>query len=350
MHTLGMVIGSSMSRSLCGILALALASGCYRSFAREAIDDAEVESDVCAPTAVTARRVFPGVMVLLDRSRSMYMGEGYDWNYWDPAREAIKSITASLDDDVAFGLGMFPDPACDAMEPNCCGMSAPGVPVSIGASAAIAAVLDAATNDGGTPSAPSLAACRDALAQAIEDRAASILIVTDGAPNCNSGLDLATCRCTDPMGFCDDATQCLDDNRTRAVLQGMHDTAGVHTWVLGLIGGGGGDWVAVMQEMAIAGGTGEAYLAEDPGDVGPVMDEIARQVTPCLYDVDAALIEDPDAVVFEVGGHEWSRDAARMEGWDSIEPDRVRFYGTPCEAILETNPAFLEGWIQCVEG
>lgn len=329
------------------ILALILCTGCYDSYPRLAFDP-DASEDVCVPETTELERVIPGVFVLLDRSRSMDYDDGtIVIRYWDPAREGILNVVSELESDVAFGLGLFPDPECDAMSPNCCGMPGATVPVGLDSYLPISAALSEMVAHGGTPTSPSLDASLDALEAYIDLRAAYILLVTDGVPNCNESMPFPACVCTNPGGTCDNATQCLDDERTLRTLQRIQDQ-GVPTYVVGLVGATGGDWIDVMHAMAEAGGTEEATLVEDPDDVAPVLTELARKVTPCLFDVDERFFEDdPDAILIDVQDVWWGRDTSRREGWDLVEDDRIQFFGSPCDAILGSEVMTLDGEIPC---
>jgi len=331
------------------LLVAALASGCYMSHSRTRLEG-DAATDVCVPDLFEAQRVYPGVHILLDRSRSMCYplcpGE-LIWDYWTPAVEGVIGITSALDDDVAFGLGMFPDPAYDTADPNCYGAPISN-PVMLHNADAIATTLRATPWPlGGTPTAPSLKSSLTALGSFVERRAAMVLLVTDGAPNCNSFLSCDTCVFSGPEGECTNPTQCLDDALTYAVLDDLRDAYGVRTYVLGLVGAAGWGWVEVMQQMAQHGGTDEAVLVEDPDDVGPVMEELTRQIVPCYFDVDPSDISDPDSVLFDVAGEPWDRDEARIEGWDVVEADRIRFFGEPCETILASSIETVEGTVPC---
>jgi hypothetical protein len=326
--------------------AAALTASCYQSHPRRSIDGEA--GDACVPPVTVAERVYPGVFVLLDRSRSMDFVEGdLEIHYWDPARDAINAVVLELEAEVAFGLGYFPDPACDALEPNCCAMEEPAVAVSRYSFSAISESLDGTSTSGGTPTAPSLLGVRGALSHYIDLEAAFVLLVTDGVPNCNADLSLDTCTCAHPTGGCGTATQCLDDRRTYEALESLR-ADGVLTYVVGLVGAMGDTWYDVMHAMAAAGGTEQATLVEDVEDVGPVLTELARQVTPCLFHVDPGFFEDdPDAVVFELDGVQWGRDTSHARGWDLVEEDRVRFYGEPCDAILGSDVVELTATVPC---
>jgi hypothetical protein len=339
-------------RRLLPLVALCLLPACYQSYPRIALD--EDAGDACMEEPFEADRVYPGVFILLDYSRSMWYPTCDDpdvaWDYWTPATEGVRTIVGSLGQSVAFGLSLFPDPAGGAESPNCYIMDPVPNPVRLDNADAIAATLAGATcPDGGTPTALALESSIDALRPYIELRTASVLLVTDGAPNCNLDLDHLTCTCTSPEGSCDYAHQCLDDVRTHAILDRMLGTHGIETHVLGLVGATGHVWTEEMHEMAVHGGTEEAVLVSDPDDVAPVMEEIARQIVPCLFDVDPDDVAEPDAVLFEVDGTRWPRDGARLSGWDLVEPDRVRFFGPPCTEILDGRIDTIVGVVPCVD-
>lgn len=339
-------------RTLLAILAIPALVGCYQSYPRIALDDDA--TDACVEDPFEADRVYPGVFILLDYSGSMWhpmcIPEA-DWDFWTPAVDGVNRIVGSLGQSVAFGLSLFPDPAYAGDRPNCFAMDVAANPVRLGNADAIAATLAGATcPDGGTPTAMALEASVDALRTYIELRTASVLLVTDGAPNCNEALEPDTCTCARPDDEpCVQWHQCLDEVRTYNVLDRLRGNHGVETYVLGLVGGAGYDWIHVMHGMAAHGGTGEAVLVYDPDDVAPVMEEIARQIVPCLFVVDPADVADPDAVQFDVDGTIWSRDEARLSGWDLVEPDRVRFFGPPCTEILESGIDVLVGVVPCVD-
>ncbi len=335
------------------LLVALVAASCYQSYPRIALDDDA--GDACVEDPFEADRVYPGVFIVLDRSRSMWYPDCADpevlWDYWTPATEGVNNIVGALGQSVAFGLGLFPDPAFDEEDPNCSVMPAAANPVRLGNAAPIAATLaDAGCPHGGTPTAMSLDSSSAALGEYIALRTASVLLVTDGAPNCNTGLDVDSCVCTNPGGGCGSSYQCLDDVLTYSVLDRLLGNHGVETYVLGLVGATGSAWIEVMHEMAAHGGTGEAVLVSDPDDVAPVMEEIARQIVPCLFNVDPADVAEPDAVLFDVGGTAWPRDEARLSGWDLVEPDRVRFYGPPCTEILDGRIDAIVGVVPCMDG
>jgi hypothetical protein len=321
-------------------------SGCYQSYPRIDLDE------VCEPEPFEAIRVDPGIYIVLDRSRSMcypYCPDDMTWNYWTPAVEGISSIVTELEQEVAFGLALFPDPDGDDDSPNCDGPSSSwSVPVRLDNAPAITTLLtEAPWPHGGTPTAPALNTGVEALGPYIGFRTASVLLVTDGAPNCNDTLDVATCTCSSPDPPCTGSTQCLDDVRTYAAIRRLHDEHGVQVHVMGLVGAGGWEWIPVMNTMAELGGTSEAVLVEDPDDVAPVLEEFGRLIVPCYFDVDPDDLVDPDATVFDVEGISYSRDTARLSGWDLVETDRIRFFGTPCDTILETGITTVTGHVPC---
>jgi hypothetical protein len=337
----------NIARTFIAAAGLAVLAGCYDSYPRIALD----EDATCTDHELDIERVYPGVFILLDRSRSMKMRNDVtheEWDYWTPAVDGINSIVGALEEEVAFGLGLFPDPAMDEERPNCFAMPSASNPVRMSNADAIAGTLARAGEPfGGTPTAGSLEAVLPALGIYVPLRTASILLVTDGAPNCNWGLDPGTCECTRPDGPCEVETQCLDDVRTYSMLEELRTEHGVETYVVGLVGGAGGDWGHVMHGMAAAGGTGEAVLVDDPDDVEPVIEEFARQIVPCLFDVDPGELRDLDELLFNVGGVTWARDTARLYGWDLVEADRIRFFGEPCDTILASGATTVHGFIPC---
>ena len=160
------------------------------------------------------------------------------------------------------------------------------------------------------------------------------MLVTDGVPNCNSSLDGDTCTCLDTETGCSGRpTACLDDAATYAAIDGLL-ADGVLTYVMAL-----GRWAGadrdVLDNMAVHGGTGHFYAAEDTGAMLSVFEEIMGTiVVSCIFDLHPDDTVDPTQVNLYVGGELVPRDPSRGDGWDYLDEDTVEFYGPSCEGIL----------------
>ncbi len=233
-------------------------------------------------------RALPGtanVLVVLDRSSSMYREAstgiaGVD--RWNPAVTALREVTATLDDRVNFGLMLFANPDAPAGS-TLCGAGKVDVAPASGTASAIAAELtgDPNTLTGSwTPTAVSLDAARAALAS-VEGRS-YVLLVTDGAPNCNDALNASTCRYAGNIP--NNPRLCVDDVRTIAAIEAL-EAAGIPTFVVGY---DTSEWADVLDRMAAAGGT--AYPTHIEVSDGPslttALGDIAGSIVSCSYDLE----------------------------------------------------------------
>ena len=177
------------------------------------------------------------IYVLLDKSGSMR-----DGNKWDSATAALSAL---VDDPSAAGLGFglqyFPlGSSCDQDQ-----FALPAVPIATlpTNAARVKASLARQTPDGDTPTLPAIRGGLEyARAQQLADptRAVVLALLTDGAPD-----------------DCESTTQ----NVAAAAAQGATSDPRVLTFVIGLANG----YVAAMNSIAAAGGTGKAILInEDP--------------------------------------------------------------------------------------
>ena len=239
---------------------------------------------VLAAPAVAAAQdcVVPDLLVVFDTSGSMSEPAGDGRTKWDAAVDAVGTLAARHDRTLRWGLELFPgDQLCAE------GFIAVPVPST---GAAVGQALRATGPGGGTPIARSLAVAREHLASLGDGRPHHVLLVTDGQPNCNGALDWTSCACTcnpqDPRCTCEGWPEnCLDD---QATIREVHALAqdGVSTFVVGF---GGGVNPAVLDALAVAGGTARNgagaryYDASDGRSLVAALDAIAaRLVTrPC---------------------------------------------------------------------
>jgi hypothetical protein len=169
---------------------------------------------------------------------------------------------------------------------------------------------------------------------------AAILLVTDGEPfssKCGSDLDSTTAQ----------AERALTD--------------GFPTFVLGV-----GESLDALEQIAIAGGTSGAYLAEDePSAVIDKLDAIRVRALPCvlpLSEIDRPYDRSELNVRFQPPGgeagfiprvasdRECASDGGIQGGWyydDPISPVEVRLCEVTCRAVRAQDDARLEFVIGC---
>ena len=301
--------------------------------------DAELAADSGCEAVKDTRPDAPNVLILLDRSGSMYQPPV---DRWDPAVAAISDLTSKLDAQVKFGLMEFPSPASTGVAGQC----ASGeliVPPALKTSSAIAGALsgDPTTKvAGGTPTAASLAGAQQALAALTGT--SYVLLVTDGEPNCNASAKAANCTCTldsphdcsgtptvdGGLGSAPLPIGCLDDDPTVAAITTLSN-AGIHTFVVGYDASGFAD---VLNRMATAGGTARKtyFPVSDGSDLTTAFQSISSFVVSCTFELSKA---PPDAtfVSVSVDGHRVPRGA----GWQLQGTREVALQGSTCDAVSD---------------
>ncbi len=228
-------------------------------------DGGSADGIICGEAEFDIARTVTDMLIVLDRSNSMGTGTS---PLWDTTRNALYSITASMDSQIWFGLFVYPGPLCTGandLAKDCSAPTDPAVPLGPGKSGAIKTALTPMKVCGGTPIAATLMAAGQYLQTQVpaSNHARYILLATDGGPDCNHSLDLSTCVVPE---------NCLDDARTNKVL-GELCAAGIKTYVVGL--GAVQLEAEVLQAMAQHGCTGKPYTPTDPAAITKTFGEIA---------------------------------------------------------------------------
>jgi hypothetical protein len=192
----------------------------------------------------------------------------------------------------------------------------------MGTAPSISAAIHAATPTGsGTPTRQAVTEAGNELLASGRPTRKYLLLATDGEPNCLPGsFDL---NASDTMG-------------TVAAI-GALAQKGATTFVLGVAAGDAP--AAALTAMARAGGharqgTTAYYTASDATDLESALDEVARQVALCTFD----LSPPPPAgatLTLSIGGQIFTRNPAHVgDGWDVTAAGRaIELYGAACNAI-----------------
>lgn len=297
----------------------------------------------------------PGnVLLVFDTSGSMMEG----WNgrtRWESAGDAVKNALMPLADRLTIGSVFFP-----RNDPNSCvdptGIACVFVP---GLGCGVTPITSADQIDfmpgpaflaafGGTggiaPYSPVLAGLtplREALDQAKNalDGATtltgiiSVIVITDGDPNC--AWDAAV------------STQIVTDWHSK----------GIDTHVIGLPGTtGAGD--AILRDLATAGGTGEYITPDDPKALEDKLSQIATETVQAGFDTCEIVIKPPAAapeklhlIVTEDGkAQSVAKDLAPDYGWSiSTGGDMVTLQGRLCDDALGGRFEALRFEFGCVD-
>lgn len=198
----------------------------------------------CNELTVEFEKQIPTVMLLIDRSSSMFDNAyGQNQDRWQPLYDALvdpsSGIVKQLDGEVRFGLATYTNNGGD----NTCPIMSEVSPKLDNFGAIQSAYDQASTKPnfkGETPTGPALLRATEILAQVAEPGPKYILLATDGEPD--------TCGHPDP--------QCGQDESITAV-QAAHD-AGIGTIVVGI-----GNEVGA-KHLADLANAGDGQAVEDP--------------------------------------------------------------------------------------
>lgn len=317
-------------------------------------------SESCGASPFGAEPVKVNMLVLLDRSGSMNFNFDANTVRWPATKASLSSALSAVQNEIAFGLQLFPSGANCVMP----GESDPlTVPLAAGTQTvpAIAAALEAASPGGGTPTAAALSRALSYFTGAELEGERYVLLVTDGGPGCNTALScdasscmvhmegrcdvakpLACCssNCCDPnpnVGGVGAQLNCLNDTETLGQIQALR-TAGISTFVVGIPGSEA--FADYLDAFAVAGGVPNAagpksYFAVDaPAALTTVLSSITKSlVTSCRLQL-ASMPPALDQLNVKVEGEIIPRGG--VDGWDldeSTDPPTVVIQGASCARI-----------------
>lgn len=265
-------------------------SGADATLARDGAADAADAADAarvgCVPGSFTLTRATPVVMLTLDRSSSMSSSFGTGTR-WTTLTNALASALPPIDASVQLGALTFPSVGSSGQ--SCAVSGAAEISPATGNAAAIIDLMRKNGPGGATPTAIGIDAAGAALASFRAAKTArAIVLATDGAPDCNSALDGATCRCID-SSCVGRPERCLDDARTVKSI-GAQLAGGIPTYVVGIQSSTNTTFADVLDAMAIAGGRplplGSArryYAVTSSAELDAALVTIRDQVGSCTY-------------------------------------------------------------------
>lgn len=320
--------------------------------------DAQLDATVpCVPGRFDFQIATAQLMFVVDRSGSMdYTLDGQKdpapgQSRWDLLRSGLAQTITGYDQQIAMGAKFFPSArvfpefACVVetevdMEPN------------LGNASKIIGVFDRSAPHGGTPTADALRVAADHVSK-IRGVARTLVLATDGAPNCNENV-LGPCTCTanDPDVCQFDRSQCLDDARTIETVRGIAEDEKVPVYVLGIGSLESAAFRKVLDDMAVAGGrakpvTPRYYSAQTPAELNAALSSIRDSVGSCTFLTPSAPT-DPDAIVVELDGQPIPRDTTRTEGWDWVDQayGTLALFGDAC-AKAQAAGGKVAGVVRC---
>ena len=305
------------------------------------------------------------VILVLDRSGSMADGINgmrapAGMSKWSLLSDALASTLPMFQDRIDVGALMFPsvDAGGTAMA-TCALANIPDVDVDpgVGQWSSVVQLLQTTSPGGDTPTNAALIRAYDWFVRH-PNRARSqyLVLATDGAPNCNAGLDPMTCICTTGThammgcGSRGSALSCLDETRTVSTIAQMESNpiASIPTFVIGIGAAADPVFTAALDAMAIAGGRPNAaatdaggasfYDVEQPGDLALAFTAIQSTIARCSF-VTPSRPDTPNGLTLSVDGMTVLRDPTHVNGWDWTDAayGEITLFGPACEEALSTE-------------
>mgnify|MGYP002381967061 CR=1 FL=1 len=249
------------------------------------------------------------VLFVVDRSGSMNSPTPDGTTRWNALVSAVRAVLPALDTSLYMGLIIFPDPDMCAVPAR------PVVPIVQPSASVIASYLSVSSPPR-TALTPTLAALQTAeyyLRSTASPRRRFIVLATDGAPNCGTGVAEVV-----------------------AQIARIRSTYNVDTFVLGIPGGDISLYPS-LNAMATAGGRARAgivqfYEAGSTSQLEAALRAITAATASCTYLLSAAPTR-PDLVTVQFDGVTVPRDPTN--GWSYTDSTNrvIRFNGTSCTQL-----------------
>jgi hypothetical protein len=262
------------------------------------------------------------VLLVLDRSGSMLNDIAQDCactsdgtlpcadltackDRWSIVTAAVTSAARSRP-DIYWGLKLFSTPGGGA-----CSVSSQ-IEVAIGpdSAAAIPSVIESTTPANNTPTAQALNAATEYLKWLTDPYPKTILLITDGEPNCAPGSA---------------GSSTPNQAGTIAEIRAAY-AAGFRVYVVGI-----GPSVGNLDNFAIAGGTERFYSAASLADLDSALASISTSVAPCIFTLPARP-PDPNNVGVYFENKLVAKDD--VDGWSFVnDTQAIVLGGAACDKL-----------------
>lgn len=315
----------------------------------------------CGGTTVSVELLRNNLYFLLDRSGSMGEPlEGSSSDKYDSARLAIDALLERVGHRVFYGAGVLPgngddgvgcDTGLEVFRTRQGDTLGAGCEDGAGTTRqALQFALGGFSTRAGTPVAATLAALAPALL-ALPGKT-SLILATDGAPNCNRELRCGPSECllnlegaTLDGRPCDDSFNCCDPNNLRTGPYSCIDSvasvaqvaalaeAGIPSYVIGMPGSE--LYASVLSELASAGGTARPegtayYAARDTAELGAIFEQIGALTVSCTVEL-AQPPADPSLVNVYFDTRIVPADPA--DGWAWVDEQSIALAGAACAEL-----------------
>jgi len=318
------------------------------------------DTDACADFSVVLEPLTPNVMIVLDKSRSMFTNS---WDHdnnpntpqitrWNSLYQVVDNIVTTFDAKINFGANLFPSvQAQNVYGPSACITSDfPEVTVGPANGPAILAAIPGPTvtnSYGGTPSTLGIQTAYSHLQSLGPQNPRAMILVTDGAANCDQNAQTNH----DLFEVYDAALPLL--------VGSAWTNDQIPTYVVGinilnqvLNDGIGGDPNNInphekLTEVAMLGGTNVFYNSVDQGQLLAALNDVIDSVQTCTIELDDPPFF-PDFTKVFIQGVEWPKvdNCANQNGWVYTNPggpyDSIELCGTACDSLKQTGEVQVE--------
>ncbi|MBX3187439.1 MAG: VWA domain-containing protein [Labilithrix sp.] len=312
----------------------------------------------CTPGRFTFDLAIAQLMFVVDRSGSMSFaldgtqpgGFGLPpgvLSRWEVLRDGLAKSITPYDTQIAMGAKFYPEEGgSDPNDPDDGCRTDLGVAIAPapGNARAILDVFTTSTPIGGTPTSEAIRLAAQYIT-GTRGVARTMVVATDGAPNCNGALNPDTCTCTarrpngSPTCPSDQSGHnCLDDLRTIGVIRNIFDNQKIPVYVIGIGGSEQPAFIKALDDMAVAGGRAKPaspkfYNVQTATEMDDALASISSSVAGCTYLTPSAPL-DPNAISVEIDGVAVPRDPTRQNGWDWVDQayGTLAFFGSACDA------------------
>jgi hypothetical protein len=311
-----------------------------------------LDEDAASVTIVPLSHARIELVLVVDRSGSMEQpideADPGGPTRWEALTTALERALGALAADVVVGAKLYPDESDGPLDPLALCATSPTLTIAP-ASDGRTRVIDemrASRPRGGTPTAQAIDVALTALDGSPFTRRA-VLLVTDGAPNCNADTGVPPDRCicsTDPAECARDTTGllCLDDRQAldaidRAVI------GHVPVIVVGIDDPGRPDLAAVLDRMAIVGSRprpeGSAHRfhsVRSAEQLEAALESVSAEISACTFVPDGSGVLGGEMTI-ELGGARVPESP--IDGWiaSPVSLNAVELRGSYCEQALRRD-------------
>jgi len=327
------------------------------------ISDAGLDAALCGNQQIPAISNPPNLYFVVDHSGSMdELLPGSAYSKYENARIAISVMLRAIGHRVQYGAALYPLLA----NQDGCAPGAQVFPTTAGDPPSYVAHgqigphltellrrLGDLPPAGGTPTASSLRALEPTII-GLPGPKTYVVLMTDGAPNCNLGLkcsadacipnieheSFGSTPCDANLNCCDSKKvgdlglgYCVDADDTEAAVRAYED-AGVDTYVVGMPGSEA--YRALLGRLATAGNTARPgdtpyYAVSDTSQLTVALRSIGAQVA---ISCDLPLTQVPESPeLVNVYFDDQVVPNSDRDGWHYTGADSIQFLGAACEKL-----------------